>query len=142
MAEEGHTRDVAALCGRLGAPPGGVALATSNLRRAAQTLTLTLRVVFNLFMSIKAHLKVQLEVFLTSVHLRLADSPSAAFEQKELALESLLDFCREPALMLDLYTNYDCDVQCTNLFETLCKYLCRNAAPRATGGTGHLLGLK
>ncbi|GBG24000.1 Brefeldin A-inhibited guanine nucleotide-exchange protein 1 [Hondaea fermentalgiana] len=72
---------------------------------------------------------ISLEVFLTSVHLRIAESPSATYERKELALESLLDFCREPALMLDLYTNYDCDFRCTNLFETLCKCLCRCSIP-------------
>ncbi|KAG7388172.1 G-box binding factor [Phytophthora pseudosyringae] len=89
-------------------------------------LSLTLRVVFNLFNSIKDHLKVQLEVFFTSVHMRIIDSPSCSDEQKELALESLLEFCREPALMLDLYINYDCDVHCTNLFEVLCKSLAKN----------------
>ena len=92
-------------------------------------LSLTLRVIFNLFNAMKGHLKVQLEVFLTSVHLRIAESSSSSYEQKELALESLLDFCREPALMLDLYTNYDCDFRCTNLFETLCKCLCRCSIP-------------
>ena len=97
-------------------------------------LSLTLRVVFNLFNAMKGHLKVQLEVFLISVHLRIAESPTASFEWKELALESLLDFCREPALMLDLYTNYDCDFKCTNLFETLCKCLCRCAVPSVTNG--------
>uniref|UniRef100_A0A7S2WBL3 SEC7 domain-containing protein n=1 Tax=Mucochytrium quahogii TaxID=96639 RepID=A0A7S2WBL3_9STRA len=94
-------------------------------------LSLTLRVIFNLFNAMKGHLKVQLEVFLTSVHLRIAESSTATPEQKELALESLLDFCREPALMLDLYTNYDCDFRCTNLFETLFKCLCRCAIPRS-----------
>ncbi|KAF4315984.1 hypothetical protein JM18_008879 [Phytophthora kernoviae] len=89
-------------------------------------LSLTLRVVFNLFNSIKDHLKVQLEIFFTSVHMRIIDSRSCSDEQKELALESLLEFCREPALMLDLYINYDCDVHCTNLFEVLCKSLARN----------------
>ena len=33
--------------------------------------------------------------------------------------------------MLDLYINYDCDVQCTNLFETICKALARQATPPA-----------
>ena len=40
--------------------------------------SLTLRVVFNLFSSIKDHLNVQLEVFLTSVHLRIVDGGSTA----------------------------------------------------------------
>ena len=39
--------------------------------------------------------------------------------------------------MVDLYKNYDCDVQCTNLFETLCACLCRNAVPSG-GRTGQL----
>ncbi|KAJ0402624.1 hypothetical protein ATCC90586_010863 [Pythium insidiosum] len=105
-------------------------------------LSLTLRVVFNLFNSIKDHLKVQLEVFFTSVHLRLIDSPSCSAEQKELALESLLEFCREPAMMLDLYVNYDCDVHCTNLFEVLCKSLARNCqALESPGGSLNALTL-
>lgn len=37
-------------------------------------LALTLRVIFNLFNSMKEHLKVQLEVFFTSAHLCIADS--------------------------------------------------------------------
>ena len=102
-------------------------------------LALVLRVIFNLFNSIKSHLKVQLEVFFTSVHLGICESRSelVTSEQKEIALESLLEFCREPALMVDLYKNYDCDVQCTNLFETLCGCLCRNAVPLG-GRTGRL----
>ncbi|CAM9924459.1 unnamed protein product, partial [Ascophyllum nodosum] len=93
-------------------------------------LSLTLRVVFNLFNSIKDHLKIQLEVFLTSVHLRVLDGTSYGPEQQELALESLLEFTREPALMVDVYINYDCDVQCTNLFESICHSLSTHALPR------------
>jgi hypothetical protein len=93
------------------------------------TLSLALRVVFNLFASLKQFLKVQLEVFLTSVHLFLADSRTAPPEQKELALESLLEFCKEPSMMIDLYVNFDCDVACANLFEALCRCLCRCSVP-------------
>jgi brefeldin A-resistance guanine nucleotide exchange factor 1 len=81
-------------------------------------LGLALRVIFNLFSSIKHHMKLQLEVFLTSVHLRMLSSSkspanhqqvwSSSPEHRELALESLLEFCREPGLMMDLYLNYDC----------------------------------
>lgn len=94
-------------------------------------------------------MKVQLEVFLTSVHLRLltpsqaqltgsgksskssssASAYTASLAKEELALESLLEFCREPSLMEDLYTNYDCDVQCTNLFDSIISVLCVRAAP-------------
>lgn len=66
---------------------------------------------------------------LCSVHLRVLDGASYGPEQQELALESLLEFTREPALMTDVYINYDCDVQCTNLFETICHALSSHALP-------------
>jgi hypothetical protein len=80
-------------------------------------LGLALRVIFNLFNGIKHHMKLQLEVFLNSVHLRMLSS-STSPEYRELALESLLEFCREPMLMEDLYLNYDCGE-----FEMLCSIL-------------------
>ena len=57
-------------------------------------VSLTLRVVYNLFNSIKKHMKIQLEVFFISVHLRIANSITASPELKELALESLWIFVR------------------------------------------------
>jgi hypothetical protein len=118
-----------------------------HLLRATQNddlavFSLALRVVFNMFMSIKDHMKIQLEVFLTSVHLRLLQksnfSPIPARE--ELALESLLEFCREPALMQDLYTNYDCDVQCTNLYDMIISTLCARAVPLGLQSTEETSG--
>eukprot|EP00536_Pseudo-nitzschia_multiseries_P014914 jgi/Psemu1/262522/estExt_Genewise1Plus.C_7870014 len=92
-------------------------------------LSLTMRVIFNLFQTIRNHLKVPLEVFLTSVHLRILEQSSSNPEEREVALESLLEFCKEPALIKDLYLNYDCDVQCTNLYATICESLANVTAP-------------
>mmetsp|Transcript_6105 Transcript_6105/g.17325 ORF Transcript_6105/g.17325 Transcript_6105/m.17325 type:complete len:1646 (-) Transcript_6105:192-5129(-) len=91
-------------------------------------LSLTMRVIFNLFQTIRNHLKVPLEVFLTSVHLRILEH-SRNPEEREVTLESLLEFCREPALIKDLYLNYDCDVQCSNLYANICKTLANVTAP-------------
>lgn len=108
-----------------------------HLLKASQSdnleiFSLALRVVFNLFMSIKDHVKIQLEVFLTSVHLRLLSSSQSSIislAREELALESLLEFCREPSLIQDIYTNYDCDVQCTNLFDAIISILSQRSLP-------------
>jgi len=96
-------------------------------------LSLTLRVIFNLFQSIANHLKVPLEVFLTSVHLRMLETDVADPEEKEVALESVLEFCHEPALMQDIYLNYDCDVACTNLYERVVTILGKVAQPDDDG---------
>jgi hypothetical protein len=90
---------------------------------------LTLRVIFNLFQSIRNHLKVPLEVFLTSVHLRMLEMDVSDAEEKEVALESVLEFCHEPALMQDIYLNYDCDIGCTNLYERIVATLGKVAQP-------------
>jgi brefeldin A-resistance guanine nucleotide exchange factor 1 len=92
-------------------------------------LSLTLRTIFNLFSSIKEHLAVQLEVFFTSIHLRIAESKAATVEQKLLVLESFVEFCNEPGLLVGLFRNYDCEVSATNLYEDLCKFVCQQAIP-------------
>lgn len=108
-----------------------------HLLRAAQSenieiFSLVLRVAFNLFMAIKDYSKIQLEVFLSSVHLKiLSIEKKGNYSQakEELALENLLEYCREPSLLQDIYTNYDCDVQCTNLFEGIISILSQRILP-------------
>jgi len=105
-------------------------------------LSLTLRVIFDLFNAVKQHIRVQLEVFFISIHLRIAESENTSFEHKELVLESIVEFCREPDLIVGLYTNYDCQVGSTHLFEDLCHFLLhkatvgRAASTQSAGTTG------
>ena len=157
-----------------------------HLLHAAHTadallLSLALRAVFNLFVTVRQHLKTELEVFFNSMHMRLLapqrlkpDAAGAALdgakpnnahasagasalarggggggpggalgligaaatvEQQQLTVESLVEFCREPALLVDLYVNYDCDVGCTNLFENLARLLARAAIPASENAT-------
>jgi len=92
-------------------------------------LSLTLRVIFNLFQSVKPLIKLQTEVFFSQIFLKLMDQRWVTYEGQEVVLESLVDFCREKTMMPDLYANYDCDLQRTNLFENICKFLSKNAVP-------------
>ncbi|KAJ1638855.1 guanine nucleotide exchange factor in Golgi transport N-terminal-domain-containing protein [Pavlovales sp. CCMP2436] len=148
-----------------------------HLLHAAHTadsllLSLALRAVFNLFCTVREHLKVQLEVFFNSMHLKLLNAHTlkhgggeggrggvqagaaeisggggalsvrgaATVEQQQLTVESLVEFCREPELLVDLYVNYDCDVGCSNLYENLVLLLAGAAIPAdlpgRTGGGG------
>lgn len=62
-------------------------------------LTLVLRIVFDLLQAVKEHLRVQLEVFFTSIHLRIASSTSSPFSHRQLVLQSLvLGFAPHQAL--------------------------------------------
>lgn len=42
---------------------------------------------------------------------------------RDLVLESLGQLSRHSSFMVDLYTNYDCDVNCENVFERLVDFL-------------------
>ena len=53
----------------------------------------------------------------------VSDSPRISYEQREIALESIVQLLRIPGLVTELYLNYDCDLYCTNLFEDLMKLL-------------------
>lgn len=93
-------------------------------------LSLTLRIVYDLFQCVKQHLKLQLEVFFTSIHLRIGESSRSTYEQKELVIESLVEFCNEPSLIVGLYRNYDCELGCTDLYHDLCTFLCKYSLPQ------------
>lgn len=44
-------------------------------------------------------------------------------ETRDLILETLSQISRHSSFMVDLYTNYDCDINCENLFERLVDFL-------------------
>ncbi|ELU03437.1 hypothetical protein CAPTEDRAFT_227129 [Capitella teleta] len=101
-----------------------------------------MRVCFLLFESMRGHLKLQLEMYLNKLQeIIVSDSPRISYEQREIALESIVQLLRIPGLITELYLNYDCDLYCTNLFEDLMKLLSKNAFPVSGLFSTHLLSL-
>ncbi|KAL4065359.1 hypothetical protein V8B97DRAFT_2022848 [Scleroderma yunnanense] len=139
-------------------------------------LQASLRTIATLFETMRPHLKLQQELFLTFTIDRLAipslpklntikkpqtnsprpgtpstpvlapvntdpdpengsPSPSrplvqpARGETRDLMLETLSQVSRHPSFMVDLYTNYDCDINCDNLFERLVEFLTKGVYP-------------
>ncbi|XP_056018280.1 Golgi-specific brefeldin A-resistance guanine nucleotide exchange factor 1-like isoform X3 [Ostrea edulis] len=102
----------------------------------------SLRVCFLMFESIRSHLKLQLEFYLTKLtDIIVSESPRISFEIREIALESIVQLWRIPGLVTELYLNYDCDLYCSNLFEDLTKLLSKNAFPVQGLFSTHLLSL-
>ncbi|KAG6854954.1 hypothetical protein C0991_009777 [Blastosporella zonata] len=50
-------------------------------------------------------------------------------ETRNLILETLSQISRHPSFMIDLYANYDCDINCENLFERLTDFLTKAVYP-------------
>lgn len=96
-----------------------------------------------MFESLRTHLKFQLELYLTKlIDIIVSDSLKVTYEQKELALDNILQLWRIPGFVTELYLNYDCDMYCSNLYEDLTKLLAKNAFPVTAGVyLTHLLSL-
>lgn len=62
----------------------------------------------------------------------VSESPRILYEQRELALESIVQILRIPGLVVELYINYDCDLYSSTLFEDLMKLLSKVSCLWAT----------
>ncbi|GMI02718.1 hypothetical protein TrLO_g6866 [Triparma laevis f. longispina] len=83
--------------------------------------SLILRIIFTMFLKTRNLMKLQFEIFFTSVHLRILEAGS--YGAQVLALESLVEFIDEPKALTEVYGNYDCDLDCSNLYLSLIKGL-------------------
>ncbi|KAL6562493.1 hypothetical protein OROGR_003500 [Orobanche gracilis] len=93
-------------------------------------LSMVCSIVLNLYQHLRTELKLQLEAFFSCVILRLAQSRyGASYQQQEVAMEALVDFCRQKAFMVEIYANLDCDITCGNVFEELANLLSKSAFP-------------
>lgn len=83
-----------------------------------------LQVCFLLFESLRGHLKFQLEFYLKKLsEIITSDNPKTPYEMRELALDNLLQLWRIPGFVTELYINYDCDLYCSDLFESITNLL-------------------
>ena len=93
-------------------------------------LSMVCSMVLNLYNHLRTELKLQLEAFFSCVILRLAQSRyGATYQQQEVAMEALVDFCRQKTFMVEMYANLDCDITCSNIFEDLANLLSKSAFP-------------
>lgn len=63
--------------------------------------------------------------------------PPARGQTRDLILETFSQISRHPSFMVDLYTNYDCDINCENLFERLIDFLTNVSSKMVVGGVPH-----
>ncbi|KAI3972306.1 hypothetical protein MKW92_000834 [Papaver armeniacum] len=106
-------------------------------------LSMVCSIVLNLYQHLRMELKLQLEAFFNCVILRLAQSRhGASYQQQEVAMEALVDFCRQKSFMVEMYANLDCDITCSNAFEDLANLLSKSAFPVNCPLSGmHILAL-
>ncbi|KAK8918281.1 ARF guanine-nucleotide exchange factor GNL2 [Platanthera zijinensis] len=93
-------------------------------------LSMICSTVLNLYNFLRRYLRMQLEAFFVFVLLKIA---GGAYESQlqEVAIEAVINFCLQPAFVMEMYVNYDCDPIRHNVFEEIGKLLCKVAFPTA-----------
>ncbi|KAG6492473.1 ARF guanine-nucleotide exchange factor GNOM-like [Zingiber officinale] len=106
-------------------------------------LSMVCSIALNLYRQLCTELKLQLEAFFSCVILRVAQSRyGATYHQQEVAMEALVDFCRQRTFMAEMYANFDCDISSSNVFEELANLLSKSAFPvNCPLASTHLLAL-
>ncbi|GJM96114.1 hypothetical protein PR202_ga12925 [Eleusine coracana subsp. coracana] len=93
-------------------------------------LSVVCSIALNLYHHLRIELKLQLEAFFSCIILRLSQPRfGATYHQQEVAMEALVDFCRQKNFMVEMYANLDCDITCRNVFEELANLLSKSAFP-------------
>lgn len=115
-----------------------------GLSRSPLILSMVCSIVLNLYQHLRTKLKLQLEAFFNSVLLSLAQSRyGSSYQQQEVAMEALVDFCRQKTFIMEMYANYDCDLTSRNIFEELVSLLSKSAFPvNSPLSTTHVLALE
>eukprot|EP00981_Chlorochromonas_danica_P013923 scaffold7101_cov242-Ochromonas_danica.AAC.2 len=67
----------------------------------------------------KEHLKSEVEVFVSTIFLRILESENSTYEHKVRVLEVFHTICRDPSTQIEIFINYDCDLGAINLFSRI-----------------------
>lgn len=115
-----------------------VALSKNSLSNNNEILNLSLSIFICLLRDFKVHLKMQIEVFFKEIIVHIIESPSSTFDQRWMVLDALIYMCSDAQCIVDLFVNYDCDLQSTNIFERVVTVLSRLAQVKGTASSNDL----
>jgi len=96
-----------------------VSLLGNCTSQVGQVTDLSLQIFVALMEGFKDHLKSELEVFFTSVFLRILESENSTYEHKLRVLDVFHSICRDPKTLVEIFINYDCDLDAIDLFRRI-----------------------
>lgn len=101
----------------------------SLLKNGVSPIASILQLSLDLFVAVirffKDHLKSEIGVFFSNILLRILESSNSSGAQKQHTVQCLRTLVREPQLIVDLFLNYDCDLEAKNILANMCDGLSR-----------------
>ncbi|KAK9265382.1 hypothetical protein L1049_012507 [Liquidambar formosana] len=107
-------------------------LCLSLLKNSASTLMIVFQLSCSIFISLvsrfRAGLKAEIGVFFPMIVLRVLENVAQPnFQQKMIVLRFLEKLCIDSQILVDIFINYDCDVNSSNIFERMVNGLLKTA---------------
>jgi brefeldin A-inhibited guanine nucleotide-exchange protein len=81
--------------------------------------SLSLSVFFKIWHYFREHLKQQIAVFIETVFLKILDSGNSSFQHKNIVLTQFYNLAGTPKFFVELYVNYDCDLDEKDLMQRI-----------------------
>nr|GEV84373.1 brefeldin A-inhibited guanine nucleotide-exchange protein 5 [Tanacetum cinerariifolium] len=72
-----------------------------------------------LLLRFREGLKIEIGIFFPLIVLRSLDSSECSLNLKLMVIGMLDKICKDPQMLIDLYVNYDCDLEAPNSFERM-----------------------
>ncbi|PNT03435.1 hypothetical protein POPTR_014G070600v4 [Populus trichocarpa] len=117
-------------------------LCLSLLKNSASSLMIIFQLSCSIFISLvsrfRAGLKAEIGVFFPMIVLRVLENVAQPnYQQKIIVLRFLDKLCVDSQILVDIFINYDCDVNSSNIFERMVNGLLKTAqgAPPGTATT-------
>lgn len=97
-------------------------LCLSLLKNSASPLMIVFQLSCSIFMSLVSRfrpgLKAEIGVFFPMIVLRVLENVAQPnYQQKMIVLRFLEKLCFDSQILVDVFINYDCDVNSSNIFE-------------------------
>eukprot|EP00004_Rigifila_ramosa_P010008 TRINITY_DN2179_c0_g1_i5.p1 TRINITY_DN2179_c0_g1~~TRINITY_DN2179_c0_g1_i5.p1 ORF type:complete len:2300 (+),score=531.60 TRINITY_DN2179_c0_g1_i5:376-6900(+) len=80
---------------------------------------LSLSIFLTLILKFRHHLKTEIGVFFTHVFLSLLESTNSTLHQKFMIVHIVLKICQDPPSIVDIFLNYDCDINAVDIFSRI-----------------------
>lgn len=96
-----------------------VSLLGNCTSHVAEVVGLSLQIFTLLMNHFREHLKSELEVFVSTIFLRILESENSTYDHKLRVLEVFHSICKEPRSVVEIFMNYDCDLDAINLFSRI-----------------------
>ena len=107
-----------------------VALSQNGVSPISEVFELSIALFIELLTKYKRCLKSQIEIFFKEIGLNILEATTSSFEQKWLVIEAFSKICNDAQMVVDIFVNYDCDLNAANIFERLVAVLSKIAQGR------------